>query len=750
MPTEHNVLILESKKEGTAGNIINMDSDGNNIGGARDTTSNTERSSDMIRSEQNEMMARLGEITEYMNWDGDKAQRYEPKNYHQYFHPMRMDDTLTLSWHASQYDRSDNMNEIMFSSHMYLLLSNDGRFYVGLADNLEKLKKFIYPKREVWNVQAIVDGLRALEPEVYTFMADQAKISLLNTDEGGRLQKGLSMIAEWIANGEDTGIRVVSLQRYPCEEETAETIKSLQHSKVALAQNGVAYAPKRQREQQVSTAVTPASCNDRDKSKTASKNKDSNEIKKARRGSPKDPQDYEKKKETKRSTPFLAPRPQPMNSRKIHNVSPPEAKASTLSLAPAPQPMDSTQMQHATPAKAKAIRPSVTPNVPQAPQTPVVSTTNANEFSADDKQANTPVISAPSTTNFLADDNQASVTSGLTADSCNGTPKFDNGREHSPRHGHEYSSSQKHTFHPHYYSSPKYNDTGSVADSFVSISEKDMPTEEELPFVSIKTSTFPTYMLRSHSDYNSLCGLCGVLIELGDWIEKLYIRKDNLKNRRPSGYWCCVDCPKQPVPGLTMVYNEAIGERHWNPRNGYFCRWNGIGDTPRFYKWDGNRTLWKGSLRCTYQPYNNNDWRSSPQYGEGVKQEYNPGVGQVINATKHNVNTSGVLNNQNQKSLTKEDIIQNICDDAITYADNQRKNSGSCSMWDALQGVKDKYSEYEDLVWDAGRVLQITWPSTNDPLHNNSVDKPSKTNKDKGRGSNTVFAATKRQRPFDT
>ena len=43
MPTEHNVLILESEKEGTAGSIINMDSDGNNIGGARVTTSNTER-----------------------------------------------------------------------------------------------------------------------------------------------------------------------------------------------------------------------------------------------------------------------------------------------------------------------------------------------------------------------------------------------------------------------------------------------------------------------------------------------------------------------------------------------------------------------------------------------------------------------------------------------------------------------------------------------------------------------------------
>ena len=83
-------------------------------------------------------------------------------------------------------------------------------------------------------------------------------------------------------------------------------------------------------------------------------------------------------------------------------------------------------------------------------------------------------------------------------------------------------------------------------------------------------------------------------------------------------------------------------------------------------------------------------------------------------------------------------------------------------MWDAIEGVKDNYSRYGNLVWDAGRVLETTWSSTNDPLHNNSVDKQaSETNKDKGRDSNTdtetntvkgksVCAATKRQRPFDT
>eukprot|EP00956_Cyclotella_meneghiniana_P015553 scaffold23869_cov35-Cyclotella_meneghiniana.AAC.1 len=189
-----------------------------------------------------------------------------------------------------------------------------------------------------------------------------------------------------------------------------------------------------------------------------------------------------------------------------------------------------------------------------------------------------------------------------------------------------------------------------------------------------------------------------------------------------------------------------------------------MGDTPTFYKWDGNRALWKGStIQSAYQPYNNNIWQSNAQYGDVVKQEYNPGVGQVINATERNVNTGGVSNNQNQKCLTKEDIIQNICDDAIAYADKQRKNSGrSCDMWDAIQGVKDNYSEYENLVWDAGRVLQITWPKTNDPLHINSVDKqPGKTNNDNVRGGNydtetntvkgkSVSVATKRQRPFDT
>ena len=374
----------------------------------------------------------------------------------------------------------------------------------------------------------------------------------------------------------------------------------------------------------------------------STQNKDSNEIKKARRGSPKDPQDYKENKGTKKSTPFLAPRPQSMNSRKIHNVTPPETKASTISMAPPPQPTNSTQMQHATPAKAKAIQPSVTTNVPQTPQTPVVSTTNESAITADDKQANTPVITAPSATNLLADDNQASVASGLTTDSCNGTPKFGNGHEHSPN--------RSETFHPHYYSSPKYNDNGSVADSFVSISEMNMPTAEELPLVSIRTATFPTYILRSHNDYNSTCALCGVVIKIGDWIEKLYIRKDKLRNRRPNGYWCCAICPVKEVPGLTMINQEAIGERRWMPIGGYFCRWKGMGDTPTFYKWDGNRTLWKGSMiESTHRPYNNNIWQSNAQYGEGVKQEYNPGVGQVINATERNVNTGGVLNNQDQK-----------------------------------------------------------------------------------------------------
>ena len=184
----------------------------------------------------------------------------------------------------------------------------------------------------------------------------------------------------------------------------------------------------------------------------STQNKDSNDIKKARRGKPKDPQDYKENMETKKSTHFLTPRPEPMNSRKTHNVTPPETKASTISMTPAPQPTNSTQMQHATPAKAKASEHSVTPNIPQTPRTPVVSTTNTNGFSANAKQADTPVTSAPSATNFVADDNQASVASGLTMDTCNGTPKLNNEREHS--------SNQSETFHPHYYSSPKYNDNG--------------------------------------------------------------------------------------------------------------------------------------------------------------------------------------------------------------------------------------------------------------------------------------------------
>ena len=109
-----------------------------------------------------------------------------------------MDDTFTYTWHASQFC-SDNITEIVFSSHMYLLPSNDGRFYVRLADIFDKLKIYIESKQEVWIVQAIVGGLKGLQPEVFTFMADQAKISLLETEEGARLQRGLSIISQWIA-----------------------------------------------------------------------------------------------------------------------------------------------------------------------------------------------------------------------------------------------------------------------------------------------------------------------------------------------------------------------------------------------------------------------------------------------------------------------------------------------------------------------------------------------------------------------
>ena len=98
---------------------------------------------------------------------------------------------------------------------------------------------------------------------------------------------------------------------------------------------------------------------------------------------------------------------------------------------------------------------------------------------------------------------------------------------------------------------------------------------------------------------------------------------------------------------MTMIDREAIGERRWMPRGGYFCRWKRMGDRPTFYKWDGNRSRWNGSI--IEREYNNSIWQSNAQYGGGVKQEYNPRVGQVINATERNVNTGEVLNNQNQK-----------------------------------------------------------------------------------------------------
>eukprot|EP00956_Cyclotella_meneghiniana_P004588 scaffold5646_cov36-Cyclotella_meneghiniana.AAC.5 len=397
----------------------------------------------------------------------------------------------------------------------------------------------------------------------------------------------------------------------------------------------------RSREQSVSTAVTPASCNDQDTSKIASKNKESNESKKTRRGCPKDPETYKniekaRSKQTSESTPFLAPRPQPMNSPQMHNVTPPQAKAS---------------------------QPFVTPKIQQTPQTPAVSTTNTANFLAEDKQAQTPVISAINTANFLSDHNQASVASGLTTESYNdGTTKFSSERE--------YSQTPRQTFHPHYYSSPKYNDTGSLAESFVSINEIDMPTKGEVPYVLIRTRGWPTYIVKSsHTD-------CGIVVKVGNWIEKLYIRKDNLNNCRPSGYWCCVICSKKPVPRLT----PEGGEQRWNPRNGYFCLWNDTTDIPRYYKWDGKRQHWLGSARSTYRVYSKNKWRSSPLIARKTK-EQNGDVttSPVVNAHQYDftINDKGQYN----YDLTRLDEYQSdgwlIKDNDVDPDDVSSKNEGS-------------------------------------------------------------------------
>eukprot|EP00956_Cyclotella_meneghiniana_P030298 scaffold75760_cov60-Cyclotella_meneghiniana.AAC.8 len=56
-----------------------------------------------------------------------------------------------------------------------------------------------------------------------------------------------------------------------------------------------------------------------------------------------------------------------------------------------------------------------------------------------------------------------------------------------------------------------------------------------------------------------------------------------------------------------------------------------------------------GSAGGTKRVYSMKEWRSSPRYNGGVKQENSPSVGEVINTTKHNVNTSCVLNNENKK-----------------------------------------------------------------------------------------------------
>ena len=82
-----------------------------------------------------------------------------------------------------------------------MLLSESGEFYIGFAENIEKVFKYLRdPNREHnWKTIAVVDGVSTYNYVEYAFKADDIKCSLLETDKKFVYKRGLVLLAEWVA-----------------------------------------------------------------------------------------------------------------------------------------------------------------------------------------------------------------------------------------------------------------------------------------------------------------------------------------------------------------------------------------------------------------------------------------------------------------------------------------------------------------------------------------------------------------------
>lgn len=195
MPIRQNVLINESDIRNLTGTVLQQTNE--SIG-----SDLTNKNMENVCRTQTALQYIVNKEAEYRQIDGTTFFRFEPNIYNIYWHPMRLSQERCFTIHASE---SDNSNcAIQNVRYLYLLLSESGEFYIGFAENIEKVFKYLRdPNREHnWKTIAVVDGVSTYNYVEYAFKADDIKCSLLETDKKFVNKRGLVLLAEWVAEDE--------------------------------------------------------------------------------------------------------------------------------------------------------------------------------------------------------------------------------------------------------------------------------------------------------------------------------------------------------------------------------------------------------------------------------------------------------------------------------------------------------------------------------------------------------------------
>ena len=130
-----------------------------------------------------------------------------------------------------------------------------------------------------------------------------------------------------------------------------------------------------------------------------------------------------------------------------------------------------------------------------------------------------------------------------------------------------------------------YFDTAeSVTQSIDTIASQLLPPKDDLPLVSIRSQSYPTLIMISHTKFpGSNCLLCHQPLEPGYSIQKFFKRKTGRTN------WCCLDC--------NYKHRPIEEKHHFSPRQGYYCfypsRSTNLFVKPIYYKWNNNIGHWK-------------------------------------------------------------------------------------------------------------------------------------------------------------